>query len=110
MQMKARSWLIALFLSLAMVSVFQPAAAEEEAYVGQPPSAAAMAADVLVVRPLSLAATALGVGIFAISLPFTILGDNVPAAEEQLVLKPGRYTFARPLGEFRDSFSATSSY
>lgn len=109
MQMKARSWLIAIFLGLAMVSAFQPATAEE-AYVGQSPSAAAMAADVLVVRPLSLAATALGVGIFAISLPFTILGDNVPEAEEQLVLKPGRYTFARPLGEFRDSFSATSSY
>ncbi len=109
MQRKTQPWLFAIVLSVVMLAGANPAIASER-YAGDTPSPAAMAADMLLVRPLGVVATVAGVAIFAVSLPFSILGDNVPAAEEQLVLKPGRFTFARPLGEFRDSFTGASSY
>ncbi|NNG00329.1 MAG: hypothetical protein HKM93_13165 [Desulfobacteraceae bacterium] len=59
-----------------------------------------MAADVLVVRPLSLAATLIGGGLFIISLPFSALGGNTKEAYQRLLEDPAKYTFARPLGDF----------
>jgi hypothetical protein len=59
-----------------------------------------MAVDVAIVRPISLVATVLGTGIFIVSLPFSILGGNVDEAGRNLVLKPAKTTFIRPLGEF----------
>ena len=67
---------------------------------GPAPSAEAMAVDVAIVRPISLVATVLGTGIFIVSLPFSILGGNVDEAGRNLVLKPAKATFIRPLGEF----------
>ncbi|MAA74296.1 MAG: multidrug transporter [Salinisphaeraceae bacterium] len=69
------------------------------------PSATAMGMDVLLVRPLSLVATVAGTGLFIISLPFSALGRNTDEAAEQLILRPGKYTFVRPLGEFNDALS-----
>ena len=63
------------------------------------PSATAMAADILLLRPLSLAGTALGVGIFLAGLPFELISNSVPAAGRRLVVEPGEFTFTRPLGE-----------
>ncbi len=67
---------------------------------GPAPSAEAMAADMLFIRPASLVATVLGTGLFVVSLPFSILGGNVDDAGTNLVLKPAKTTFIRPLGEF----------
>ena len=67
--------------------------------------ATAMGMDVLLVRPLSLVATVAGTGLFIISLPFSALGRNTDEAAEQLILRPGKYTFVRPLGEFNDALS-----
>lgn len=84
------------------------AANADEGYVGEAPSGAAMAADVLLVRPLGLIATVAGTGIFIISLPFSLLGSNSGDAAKQLVVRPAGYTFVRPLGEFRDALAAHS--
>ena len=57
-------------------------------------------ADALIVRPLGICATILGVGLFVISLPFSALGGNVKEAGKKLVVAPAKFTFQRPLGEF----------
>lgn len=57
-----------------------------------------MTADILVARPLGIAATAAGAVLFVISLPFSLLGGNTPQAAYELVGLPAQVTFARPLG------------
>lgn len=59
-----------------------------------------MVADAIIVRPLGIIATILGVGFFIISLPFSALGGNVKEAGNKLVVAPAKFTFKRPLGEF----------
>lgn len=107
MQNKRSAWLYAIFLSVGMLLAADPVAADER-YVGEAPSAAAMGADLLLIRPLSLVATVAGTGLFIVSLPFSLLGKNVEDAGEQLVLRPAEYTFSRPLGDFQDSLAARS--
>lgn len=58
-----------------------------------------MAGDLLVIRPLGIAATAVGSVIYVISLPFSLAGGNEEEARQKLVLDPAGYTFTRPLGE-----------
>jgi hypothetical protein len=57
-----------------------------------------MIGDLLIGRPLLLAATGVGTGIFLASLPFSILGGNVKEAANTLVIGPARQTFIRCLG------------
>lgn len=63
------------------------------------PSAGAMAADLILVRPVSLAATVLGTGLFILDLPLSVFQKGGPAQPfQRLVVEPARYTFTRPLG------------
>lgn len=57
-----------------------------------------MMADLLVHRPLGLARTAVGIGVWVVSLPFTVFGGGVGEAGDKLVVEPAQHTFARPLG------------
>lgn len=57
-----------------------------------------MIGDLIIGRPLLLAATGLGTGIFLASLPFSLLGGNVKEAANTLVVGPARQTFVRCLG------------
>ena len=59
----------------------------------------AVAADALVVRPFSFVATVLGSVIFVIALPVAAISNSTSETAEALVLKPGRATFTRPMGE-----------
>jgi len=63
------------------------------------PSSGAILMDLLVLRPLSLAGTALGAGVFVIGLPFEALSGDIAGPAHRLVTQPARYTFTRPLGE-----------
>jgi hypothetical protein len=64
-------------------------------------SGAGMVADLVVLRPLGLAATAIGSVFFVASLPFTIWsGKGLKRAGTYLVVEPAAYTFVRPLGEW----------
>ncbi|MBI3878767.1 MAG: hypothetical protein HY301_01715 [Verrucomicrobia bacterium] len=85
---------LAFFLAIVLLFVSFPSARATD---GSPP---AMITDAVIARPLCLAATAVGSVFFVISLPFTALSKSVNQAAEVLVLKPGRATFTRPLGEF----------
>lgn len=86
------AWLLALWLAA-------PVALAEAPLERQGPSGEAMVADLVLARPLGLAATGLGAAFFVLSLPFTIPLDSVDTAAEKLVREPARFTFTRPLGD-----------
>ena len=59
-----------------------------------------MVVDVVVMRPLGLAATIIGTVLTVVALPFTIPSGSVEASARELIVKPAEYTFQRPLGDF----------
>ena len=61
-----------------------------------------MLLDTVLVRPISLAATIVGVAAFIVSLPFTIPSGSVKDAAENMVAPPAKATFTRPLGDFTE--------
>lgn len=63
------------------------------------PSGMAMAADLVIARPLGLAATLLGTVVFVASLPFQALAGNFSDPARELVVEPASFTFTRPLGQ-----------
>lgn len=62
------------------------------------PPAYAMVGDLLIARPLGLIFTAVGTGVFVVTLPFSALGGNVGEAADALVVTPAKTTFVRCLG------------
>lgn len=76
-----------------------PALAAEKQYVkGEDRGAVAMIFDLVLLRPLGLAATVVGTAFFIVSLPVSVIGGNTGEAAKKLVAEPAKYTFARPLG------------
>ena len=62
-----------------------------------------MMVDVLVMRPLGLAAMLLGTVLTVVALPFTLPSGSVESSAREWIVKPAAYTFTRPLGDFSDS-------
>lgn len=58
-----------------------------------------IAADVLIVRPVCLAATIIGSVLFVVSLPIALATKRTGETARKLVGLPARATFTRPLGE-----------
>ena len=79
--------------------VYVPTAAAGAFVDENGPSGGAMLADMFMIRPTMLVGTVVGVATFIVSLPFTALGGNVGEAADQLVTRPVKYTFVRPLGD-----------
>ena len=67
------------------------------------PSSGAMAADVILLRPLGLAGTVLGTVLFVAGLPFEALSGDVSGPAKRLVVQPAKFTFSRPLGDTGDA-------
>ena len=90
----------ALYLMALMPEASAQSAADVQrgAVLGDP--ASDMAADLIVVRPLSLVGLALGSAIFVAGLPFSLPSGNVKDVARELVGRPLEYTFNRPLGDF----------
>ena len=59
-----------------------------------------MAVDLLLVRPVGIAATLVGSVIFVVALPFTLISGDTQHSLDKLIKEPGKYTFDRPLGYF----------
>ena len=103
-----KSWFMMLVI-LALLSATLPANAQETATPSEPdetnealasPNAAGvMLVDAFFLRPLGLAATVLGTVTFIVTLPFSLPTHSADDAAKVLVVKPAKYTFARPLGE-----------
>jgi len=94
---------LTLFLSVA-TPVLANGGSGDPRYTIQNPPAYAMLGDLLIARPLLLAATVIGAGAFVVSLPFTALGGGVGDAGKALVVDPARATFVRCLGCIGEGF------
>lgn len=70
-------------------------------WTGESSSGEAMVADVLVARPVGLVTTVVGSVVYVVSLPFSLLGGNEKQVRQKLVVEPIKFTFKRPLGEFK---------
>ncbi len=88
--------LIVCTLLLAPFNAMADSPADEDDQV----TAGKMVADALVVRPLGIVALIAGTAVFIVSLPFSALGGNTDKAFEHMMVKPAKFTFQRPLGEF----------
>jgi hypothetical protein len=104
--------LVALLVSLTVGLASLPAHAEQlsdDPMALERPSAAAMAADALVARPVLLGLTVAGTGLFVLTLPFSALGGNTGEAAKMLVVGPAKSTFLRCLGctETQDRWKTT---
>ncbi|MCQ4348660.1 multidrug transporter [Pseudomonas stutzeri] len=99
-----RSTALGLILTSGLAALPLSASASQDNVSGDPqytveyPRAFSMTADLLIARPLLIAATAIGAGVFVVTLPFSALGGNTGEAAEALVIEPGRAAFARCLG------------
>jgi hypothetical protein len=102
-----------LAVALALLFGLQvlPAQAEQAtqsgdtAYQIESPPAYAMIGDLLIARPLLVAATAIGAVVFVVSLPFTAFGGGIGEAGKALVVDPGRAAFVRCLGCTGDGYN-----
>jgi hypothetical protein len=64
----------------------------------EPPSSSTVAADAIIGRPLGLATTIVGTGVFLVTLPFNRTYESTAEAGWGLVGRPGGWTFVRPMG------------
>jgi hypothetical protein len=67
-------------------------------YSAEAPRAFSMVGDLIIARPLLIAATVIGAGLFVVSLPFSAAGGNIGEAGKSLVVEPGKEAFVRCLG------------
>ena len=98
MKNKIKSVILAVFLTL----IPQFAAAQQDGTISGDKSTD-MVVDAVVIRPLGLATTLIGVVLTVVALPFTIPSGSVESSARELIVKPAEYTFKRPLGDFSDS-------
>jgi hypothetical protein len=89
-----------LIAAAAFALTAMTAQADDRDGIDDTPSAAAMAFDFLLVRPLGLAATVVGSVLFIAQLPFAVVMLDSPSVPAQkLVVDPAEFTFRRPLGK-----------
>ncbi len=92
--------IISMMIAMLVLIPFGSVTLAEEYFEAEEPEGGEMIYDAVIIRPLGIIATAVGSVFFVLSLPFSAAGDNVDTASEELVKRPARYTFKRPLGEF----------
>ncbi len=88
-------------LLVSMMSLSVPAFAADNIdnnLIGTRPTVWAMGIDAGLVRPVGLAATVIGIGLFVVTLPFSALGGNIKESAATLVGAPAKMTFTRCLG------------
>lgn len=95
---------IPLVLIMVLLFLFARTASADHAYAGDQavkeyqPTAEEMIIDGLIYRPLYLAGTAIGLGVFIATLPFSVIGGNADQAGQTLVVEPAKATFGECLG------------
>ncbi len=94
---KLRSW-VAVVSALAMIAAAAPVAAEEDRY--DQASSAPILVDVIILRPLGIAALATGVAIMGIIAPMVLVvrPQGIHKPFDLLVRQPARYIWADRLG------------
>ncbi len=94
-------------IALIVLTVFLflqtlPSALAYDKYQDEIRSGSDMLADLVIARPIGTVGIVLGFVGFIVSLPFSVTGDNVSESYQKLVVKPAKYTWKRPLGEFQE--------
>jgi len=89
---------LASMMSVSMAASATDVIEDGSGTVSSRPSVWAMGIDAGLVRPVGVAATVIGAGIFVVMLPFSALGGNVKESAETLVVAPAKMTFWRCLG------------
>lgn len=97
MDSKLRAGLIALALAITSLS-----AAADDPNTVSGDKGMDMLVDIVVMRPLGLAATVIGTALTIVALPFTVPTGSVGDSAREMIVKPALYTFKRPLGQFDD--------
>lgn len=101
MKKRQKFTVVVLIASLALLFCQgQTALAQERIKALDDDKAGYMMGDLAIMRPLGIAATAVGTVFYVLSLPFSLAGGNEPEARQKLMADPAGYTFTRPLGEF----------
>ena len=90
---------IIFLISGLMLIPFGSSALAQDQSLFEENSAEQMFVDFLFLRPLGIAVTAVGAAMFIVSLPFSASGGNVKEAFWEMMAKPAKFTFARPLGD-----------
>ena len=94
--------LLGVALTLAVLhlpGVARAAGASAEAELDPPQgSRQDMIGDLILQRPFGLANTAVGIGVWIVSLPFTVFSGSTGDAGVKLIAEPGAHTFTRPFG------------
>ena len=97
--LRKQSLVFLLAAALLFTWTAAPVLAGEKQYIaGEDRNAPAMMFDLVVLRPLGIAAMVIGTAFFIITIPFSALGGNTGEAAQKLVAEPAKYTFVRPLG------------
>ncbi|KAF2389528.1 MULTISPECIES: multidrug transporter [Pseudomonas] len=99
-----RTFAVVMLLSVAVPALAAENGSGDPRYTIQNPPAYAMIGDLLIARPLLVAATVIGAGVFVVSLPFTALGGGVGDAGQALVVDPAKAAFVRCLGCIGEGF------
>ena len=94
-----QSMVLFLMVTLVIVPVGSGALAQVE-FEKEKPSAGAMFADVVTLRPVGILAIGACWVLYPVVLPFAILGGNTKVATEKLIVEPWKYTVTRPIGAF----------
>ncbi len=97
--MNSRSLQDTLLPMVACLALAGAPAASAADYMDDEPSVEAMLVDGVLVRPLGIGATAVGIVGWVVTLPFSLLGGNAGEAAQTMIVKPAAFTFTRPLGE-----------
>lgn len=103
---QARVWMKVAALA-ALLSVASGVTADSATVLEEDPSAGAMTADLLLVRPLMLVATVVGGAVWLVSSPFSAAGGNAQTAADTLVVGPAKNTFVRCLGCVGDGYKTS---
>jgi hypothetical protein len=90
---------IFMIISLVLVSLYTMGWAEEKWSKDDPIKDEWNIMDLLLARPIGVAAGIIGTGVFVFSLPFTIATGTVDDAAQMLVVKPFNFSFERKFPE-----------
>jgi hypothetical protein len=83
---------------LSLTGVVPPALAADQAPYGDR-GTEAMLADLVLLRPLGLAAFIAGTGFYIVSWPFSAPAGNSEEVMKKFMADPANFTFSRPLGD-----------
>ncbi len=67
-------------------------------------------ADVLIMRPLGIAACIVGLAGAVVAWPFAAITNSCDRVCKQLIIVPYKYTFERPLGQMEYEDAPNTSF